>query len=84
MPHRVKQPHLIPDYNVSQDRLAITRREIDKRSALEHPLEEMAKATRAANDPYLHLADNQVLITNLPRAETPELASELAVKQFLV
>ena len=80
MPHRVKQPHLIPDYNVSEDRLTITRRSIDKRNALLHPLEEMAKATRAANDPYLHLADNQVLITNLPRAETPELASELAVK----
>ena len=44
----------------------------------------MAKATRAANDPYTHLAENEVLITNLPRAETPELASEKAVKKFLV
>ena len=44
----------------------------------------MARATRAAHDPYLQLAENQVIITNLPRAETPELASELAVKEFLV
>ena len=44
----------------------------------------MAKATRAANDPYTRLTDRQVLITNLPRAETPELTSELAVKEFLV
>ena len=80
MPHRVSDPHLIPDYNVSDERLAIKRRNFDKSDPLKHPLEEMAKATRAAHDPYMHLADNQVLITNLPRAETPELASELAVK----
>ena len=84
MPHRVSDPHLIPDYTVSDERLTITRRNPDFKNALKYPLEEMAKATREANDPYLRLAENQVLITNLPRAETPELASELAVKDFLV
>lgn len=40
----------------------------------------MARAARARNDIYNKLADNQVLLTNLPSMNVKELDSEQSVQ----
>jgi len=75
----------VPDYNVPGDRMTVKLRvSKDKLSAQEHPLETMAKANRTMHDAYAKLGPNEVLITNLPKIQTQELASPHSVSEFLV
>ena len=58
----------VPDYTVSTERLQVNLRmrpdELAKKG--EHPVETLAKATRAMNDAYRQLTSTEVLLTNLP------------------
>lgn len=75
----------VPDYAVPENRSNITLKiKRDQLSNNEHPMETMAKANRTMNDIYAQLAPNEVLITNLPSIQTPELASPQSVADFLI
>ena len=50
----------------------------------QHPIETMARANRLRNDVYAKLAENEVLLTNLPTMNVKELDSEKNVKDFLL
>ena len=50
----------------------------------EHPIETLAKVHRQTTDSFRSLTPTEVLITNLPTVTTSELASEQAVKDFLI
>ena len=50
----------------------------------EHPIETLAKVHRQTADSFRSLTPTEVLITNLPTVTTTELASEQAVKDFLI
>ena len=80
-----KKTMKVPDYTMSSERLSLkVRQPREKSKHGEHPLETMAKAERARNDAFGRLKENQVLITNLPSVETPELATEQTVREFLI
>ena len=44
----------------------------------------MAKEARARSDVYAKLGPNELILTNLPKVEVAELASESSVRDFLV
>ena len=73
------------DYSVAKEQLTVPMRlpsEVLKKG--EHPIETLAKVHRQTTDSFRSLTPTEVLITNLPTVTTAELASEQAVKDFLI
>ena len=58
----------MPDYHVSPERLSLHLKHREQSDAQRnaHPLEAMAKTTRARHDVFGKLGPNEVLLTNLP------------------
>jgi hypothetical protein len=75
---------MVPDFYVEQDRLIVDPR-LDPSQIEEgvHPLETMAKKIRQKNDVYAQLAENQVLLTNLPKHFNNEYSELQDIKTFL-